>query len=247
MSNHNGDVSSLFIRSNFDNDVSVAITRKQLHNELLTRLRDLIITGQIKEGTKIPEKELCDYFGISRTPLREALKVMAFEGLISLTHNRGATVRPLTLNDLREVFPIYAHLEVLAGELACKRLTNEEIDDLLHMHDKLVTLYDEDKFSQYIAMDELVHMRIESASSNPVLLRILQAVSGRVRRARYLVRAPRDRLKAAVEEHGRIMTALRDRDCDSLSQAIKIHVDNSFRFFEKALSDPADMNGVMAN
>lgn len=247
MSNRNDGVSSLLPGSRFDNDVSVAITRRQLHSELLTRLRDLIITGKIEGGAKIPEKELCDHFGISRTPLREALKVMAFEGLISLTHNRGATVRPLSLGDLQEVFPIYAHLEALAGQLACKRLTDEEIDDLLLMHDKLVVLYDEDKYPQYMALDELVHMRIEMASSNPVLLRMLQAVSGRVRRARYLVRAPRERQRAALDEHGCIMKALRDRDCESLSRAIKLHVDNSFRFFEDALSASTEMDDILAN
>lgn len=247
VSNQNDGVSSFLTESGFNNNDSVAITRRQLHSELLTRLRELIIVGKIKDGAKVPEKELCDYFGISRTPLREALKVMAFEGLISLTHNRGATVRPLTTNDLREVFPIYAHLEVLAGQLACQRLTDEEINDLLLLHDKLVALHEEDRFPQYVAMDELVHMRIEKASSNPVLLRMLQAVSGRVRRARYLVRAPRQRQKEALEEHGRIMKALRSRDCESLSQAIKIHVDNSFRFFEESLSAAADVNSVLAN
>lgn len=247
MSNRDDGVSSLLMKSGFDNNVSVAITRRQLHNELLARLRDLVITGKIKEGAKIPEKELCDYFGISRTPLREALKVMAFEGLISLTHNRGATVRSLTLKDLREVFPIYAHLEALAGQLACKHLTDGDLDDLQIMHEKLGALYDEDKFPQYVEVDELVHARIEAASSNPILLRMLQAVSGRVRRARYRVPAPRERMEETLDEHGRIMTALRDRDCESLARAIKLHVDNSFRFFEEALSASADVNGVLAN
>jgi DNA-binding GntR family transcriptional regulator len=215
---------------------AVAITRRHLHNELLTRLREFIITGKIKDGAKVPEKELCDYFGISRTPLREALKVMAFEGLVSLTHNRGATIRPVTISDLREVFPIYCHLEALAGQLACERLTNEDISDLMVMHEQLAALYDEDKFPQFVEMDELVHARIETAASNAVLLRMLRVVSGRVRRVRYMVRAPRERQKAALEEHGRIMNSLRDRDSASLSRAIKVHVDNSFRFFEGTLA-----------
>jgi DNA-binding GntR family transcriptional regulator len=247
VSGHNGAVSNqnegvpsyLSDITGLDNSDSVAITRRQLHNELLTRLREFIITGKIKDGAKIPEKELCDYFGISRTPLREALKVMAFEGLISLTHNRGATVRPITVNDLREVFPIYAHLEALAGQLACKRLTKEEIDDLLLMHDELVILGDNYEYREYIAKDELVHMRIETASSNPVLLRMLQVVSGRVRRVRYAVPAPKKRQKEALEEHGRIMSALRKRDSDSLSQEMKLHICNSFRFFEDSLTAPA--------
>jgi DNA-binding GntR family transcriptional regulator len=248
VSDQNDHVSSFLSGSSgTDNADPLGITRRQLHSELLTRLREFIIIGKIKDGAKVPEKELCDYFGISRTPLREALKVMAFEGLISLTHNRGATVKPVTLSDLREVFPIYAQLEDLAGQLACKRLTNKELDSLMMLHDELETLIEQDKFQQYVAKDELVHLRIEAAASNPVLLRMLQVVSARVRRVRYAVKPTRERQKAALEEHGRIITALRDRDCEALSRAIKLHLDNSFRFFESALSASAETNRALAN
>lgn len=246
MSNVNDGISSFVSGvSDFENTNSIGITRRQLHNELLTRLREFIITGKIENGAKIPEKELCDYFGISRTPLREALKVMAFEGLISLTHNRGATVRPITISDLREIFPIYAHLEALAGELACKKLSDAEIDELMLLHDKLVELSDEDKFPQFLALDELVHARIEMAASNPVLLRMLQVVSGRVRRVRHLVYAPQARQKEALEEHGRIMKALRHRDCEALADAIKDHVNKSYQFFEESIAKPARMNDAV--
>jgi DNA-binding GntR family transcriptional regulator len=115
------------------------------------------------------------------------------------------------------------------------------------LHDELETLIDQDKFQQYIAKDELVHSRIEAAASNPVLLRMLQVVSARVRRVRYAVRPTRERQKAALDEHGRIMTALRERDCDALSRAIKVHLDNSFRFFEASLLASPDVNGALAN
>lgn len=243
MSDQNDRVSS-FLAGSFGADSinSLGITRRQLHSELLTRLREFIIMGKIEDGAKIPEKELCDHFGISRTPLREALKVMAFEGLISLTHNRGATVRPVTLDDLKEVFPIYAQLEELAGQLACTRLTNKEIENLLMLHGELETLVEQDTYQQYVAKDEMVHLRIEAAASNPVLLRMLQVVSARVRRVRYAVRATRERQRAALEEHGRIMSALRDRDSEAISSSIRNHLDNTFRFFEASLSASGHAN-----
>lgn len=247
VSDQNDHVSSFLSGdSGTDSVDSLGITRRQLHSELLTRLREFIITGKIEDGAKIPEKELCDYFGISRTPLREALKVMAFEGLISLTHNRGATVRPVTLSDLREVFPIYSQLEELAAQLACDRLTNKEIDNLLMLHDELETLIEQDTYQQYVAKDEMVHLRIEAAASNPVLLRMLQVVSARVRRVRYAVQATRERQREALEEHGRIMTALRNRNGDALSRAIKVHLDNSFQFFEASLLASTDTNRALA-
>ncbi|MEJ2118706.1 MAG: GntR family transcriptional regulator, partial [Alphaproteobacteria bacterium] len=125
-----------------DPNQSPPIARNHLHGELLKRLRDLIVNGDIAPGAKVPERELCDMFGVSRTPLREALKVLAHDGLIALHHNRGATVSPLTLQEVEEVFPVYARLDALAGQLACSRLTDMEIADLRDLHRKLKTLYE---------------------------------------------------------------------------------------------------------
>lgn len=217
-------------------EFSHIITRKQLHSELLSRLREFIISGKIKDGAKVPEKELCDHFGISRTPLREALKVMAFEGLVCLNHNRGATVKPLTVADLKEVFPIYSHLAALAGELACKRLSDVELEALLDMHQKLTGLCREDQFNQFVAIDDLVHSRIERASGSPSLLRVLRVVSGRIRRVRFSVHASQERLTVVLAEHERIMVNLKNRNAAELYKAIKDHTESSFRFYKATIS-----------
>ncbi|MEL7544592.1 MAG: GntR family transcriptional regulator, partial [Pseudomonadota bacterium] len=91
------------------------IVRRSLHDELIERMRALITDGSLTPGEKVPEKALCAQFGVSRTPLREALKVLAHEGLVELIPNRGATVARLTVEDLDEVFPIMGALEALAG------------------------------------------------------------------------------------------------------------------------------------
>ncbi len=221
---------------------NVAITRKHLHDELLTRLREFIISGKIRSGEKIPEKELCAIFGVSRTPLREALKVMAFEGLISLTHNRGATVRPVTFADLAEIFPIYMRLEILAGELACERLDRADLDEMLKLHDQLAVLCRQDRFSQYAVIDDLIHTKIETAAANPILLQLLRLVSGRVRRARLSVQASQKRLAVSFSEHDRIMAALQRRDSAELSAAIRDHLESSFKFFKGSLAPGQSTN-----
>src|SRR5437773_9309397 len=101
-----------------------------LHGEILGRLRDYLVEGNIPEGHRIPERQLCEMLGISRTPLREALKVLASEGLIDLLPNRGARVRHLSEQDLGELFDIMGGLEGLAGRLACENITNEEIAEI---------------------------------------------------------------------------------------------------------------------
>src|SRR5437867_7965481 len=110
------------------------ITRRSLHNELVERLRDMIGTGALTSGEKIQEMALCRRFGVSRTPLREALKVLASEGIVTLQPHRGATVASLSAPELEEVFPVMGALESLAGEIACRRITDQEIAEIAALH-----------------------------------------------------------------------------------------------------------------
>lgn len=94
---------------------STPIARRSLHDEVVTRLRDAIVEGRLQAGERIPELELCQQFGVSRTPLREALKVLAAEGLVELTQHRGATVKLLTAKDVRDMLDLMGVLEEDAG------------------------------------------------------------------------------------------------------------------------------------
>lgn len=217
-----------------DGELASPISRRQLHDELLVRLRDYIIEGALPDETKIPEKELCERFGVSRTPLREALKVLAFEGLVVLNHNRGAVVKTLSLEDLDEAFPIYSRLEALAGELACKRLTQPEIDELRRLHDQMVASFRRGDVTSALAVNEQIHMGIQTGSRNGNLLQLLSYVSGRVRRARRTLSYPRDALNAAMTDHERMMAALERRDPQRFSGAIREHIENTFKVLKDA-------------
>src|SRR5579859_6019449 len=105
-----------------------------LHDEILSRLRDHIVEGNIPDGGRVPERQLCEMLGISRTPLREALKVLAAEGLIELLPNRGARVRQLSERDLAELFDVMGGLEALAGRLACETISDAEIAEIERLH-----------------------------------------------------------------------------------------------------------------
>src|ERR1700761_9470863 len=99
--------------------ISVVIPRKPLHNELASLLRTMIFKGELRPGNRISEQRLCTRFGVSRTPLREALKVLSAEGLVHLLPNKGATVVRVTRKEVEEIIPILGTLEALAGEMAC--------------------------------------------------------------------------------------------------------------------------------
>src|SRR2546429_7540882 len=112
-----------------------------LHDEILTRLRDHIVEGNIPDGGRVPERQLCEMLGISRTPLREALKVLASEGLVELLPNRGARVRQLSERDLAELFDVMGGLEALAGRLACENITDAEIAEIERLHYDMYAFY----------------------------------------------------------------------------------------------------------
>src|SRR5437762_11155436 len=108
-----------------------------LHDEILTRLRDHIVEGNIPDGGHVPERQLCEMLGVSRTPLREALKVLASEGLVDLQPNRGARVPTLSEQDIRDLFDLVAGLEAMAGRLACETITDAEIAEIEALHHEL--------------------------------------------------------------------------------------------------------------
>src|ERR1700748_32451 len=112
-----------------------------LHDEILTRLRAHIVEGSTRDGGRIPERQLCEMLGISRTPLREALKVLAAEGLVELLPNRGARVRQLSEQDIAELFDIMGGLEGLAGRLACENITDSEIAEIERLHYEMYGFY----------------------------------------------------------------------------------------------------------
>ena len=104
-----------------------ASARRNLHEQTADQIRIMILEGLVRPGARMSEKELCDRFEVSRTPVREALKALATEGLVTITPNRGATVTQITLDELADVFPILGALEALAGELAVERMSDRQI------------------------------------------------------------------------------------------------------------------------
>ena len=123
----------------------------------LLRLRDYVVEGNIPEGGRVPERQLCEMLGISRTPLREALKVLASEGLIDLLPNRGARVRQLSQRNLEELFDMMAGLESLAGRLACEVITDEEIAEIERLHYEMYGYYLHRDMHNYFQVNQRIH------------------------------------------------------------------------------------------
>ena len=207
-------------------NLTESIKRPTLHEELVERLRDLVVEDALKPGEKVPEKDLCASFGVSRTPLREALKVLASEGLVTLTPNRGASVTAVTAEDLQEVFPVMGALEALSGELACEKISDAEIADIARSHREMIAHYKARRLPEYFAANEAIHSAILKAARNETLSAQHRMLSARVRRARYLANMTRERWDRAVAEHEEILAALQARDGGKLGMILKQHLRN---------------------
>ena len=203
---------------------SSAIVRRSLHDELVDRVGRLIVDGRLSPGQKVPEKELCARFGVSRTPLREALKVLAAEGLVTLSPNRGAAVSEVTEADLDEVFPVMGVLEALAGELAAARITEKELARIRNWHAAMLKHFAVRDLAGYFALNEKIHDAIFAAARNETLSAQYRQLAARVRRVRYVAKMS-DRLwTKSVGEHEQMVAALEARDGRRLAAVLKRHL-----------------------
>lgn len=200
------------------------IARSGLHDEVVRRLRDLIAEGELMPGARIPERDLCKRFGISRTPLREALKILATEGLVDLQHNRGATVSRLTPQAVDDMFQVMEVLEGLAGELACARIDEAGIVAIEALHKQMCLHHAQQALPDYFRVNQRIHERIVEAAANPVLSNMYRGLSLRIRRARYLANLSQERWDQAMDEHGQILAALKARDARQAGRLLREHL-----------------------
>ncbi|WP_366824782.1 GntR family transcriptional regulator [Bosea sp. (in: a-proteobacteria)] len=199
-----------------------------LHEGLLVALRDFIVEGSLADGARVPERALCERFNISRTPLREALKVLAAEGLIELLPNRGARIRQLSPEDVRELFDVMGGLEALAGRLACERISEAEIAEIERMHHEMYRFYLRREMHGYFHCNQAIHQMIVAAAGNAMLAATYAGLAGRIRRVRYSANLAkdRDRWGEAMREHEVILDALRRRAGAELSEILFLHLRN---------------------
>ena len=208
------------------NTAEKQLKRRSLHEELADAIRGLIMSGELATGQKVPEKELCDMYGVSRTPLREALKVLATDGLLTLEPNRGAWVSKITEEDLEEDFPVMGAREALAGDLACGKITDAEIDQVARLHDEMMDHYANRRLREYFVTNQQIHETILTAARNQALAAQYRALTARVRRFRYIANMSDERWKRATDEHVLILEHLRNRDGKALSEVLRYHVQN---------------------
>ena len=207
-----------------DSRIDGPLARPALAVELTDRLRRMIMEGELMPGEKIPERLLTERFGVSRTPIREAIKVLAHEGFVTLLPNRGAVVAAQSLAELAELFPLVAVLEGLAGELAATRATDAEIAAIDEETIRLRVAYEDRDRPAYFEINQAIHTAILAAARNPTLVQHHAMLARRVYRARYQANLTPERWLAATTEHEAIAAALRERAGEQLRHLLRQHL-----------------------
>jgi DNA-binding GntR family transcriptional regulator len=178
---------------------SQTLVRPALHQELVEKLRDMIVDGSLAGGEHIDERHLCESFGVSRTPFREALMVLAAEGLVELIPRRGARVMALAPEQIRELLEVLGGLEALAGELACARASAEEIATIETKHAAMRARYDAGDMLTYFKINESIHDAIVAAAHNTTLAAQHRRLRARVLHELFLPNIRSARWSAALD------------------------------------------------
>lgn len=197
-----------------------------LHERAADTLRNMIIEGDILPGSRMPEMELCEMLGISRTPLREALKVLAAEGLLVLAPQRGAMVTEPDIKQLDATIEAIAHLEAAAGRIACERASDQEIMSLATLQDHMIQAAADGNARRYFRINQEFHASIVKMSGNPVLIEMHMRVGAHLKRLRYqkMGQISEDLRTTFIGEHGGIVKALKTRDVEAVSREILTHL-----------------------
>jgi DNA-binding GntR family transcriptional regulator len=200
------------------------LARQRLHDTVIEHLRSFIIEGTLGAGTKLNERELCETLGISRTPLREALKVLAAEGLIEISPNRGASVARMSELEIREAFELMSGLEAFAGELACERITADELDEIKALHYAMVVCKNQNDLPGYYQRNRAIHDMINLAARNSALRQTYMALNWRIQALRFRSNLQTPKWDRAVHDHEQMIQALEARDGKRLSAILRQHL-----------------------
>lgn len=221
------------------------ILSQALYLQVADRLRDQIYKHELKPGDAIDEMVLCERYGISRTPLREALKVLSSEGLIELIPRRGSFVRSMDMAELNELFPMMAVLEGLCARGAVENCSAPELERLQQMHAELERLAEAGDIDAYYELNFVFHQAVQDLSGNKWLQRIIGDLRKVLRLARHMQLTIPGRLSASIEEHRQIMTAFENHDPEMADRNMQEHLIKQWNsLIEKENSEEKNQKGT---
>lgn len=187
-------------------------------------LRERIVQGLLAPGARLSERYLCELMGVSRTPLREALRLLAAEGLVHLQPNRGAQVVALSEQDIREAFEVIGGLEAMASRLACERASQAEIAEIQALTYEMMASHARRDLPSYYRLNHAIHEKMSLAAHNRLLNQVYEAQNARIQHLRFASNEDRAKWDQAMTEHVAMAEALAARDADRLAAIMRQHL-----------------------
>lgn len=206
-----------------------------LRDVVFNTLRNAILTGELSPGERLMEIKLADKLGVSRTPIREAIRKLELEGLVVNTPRKGAEVANISAEDLRDVLEVRRSLEVLAIRLACDKMTEETLELLHENIDAFKHSINAKATSDIASVDVSFHDIIYKSTGNNRLIQILNNISEQMYRYRFEYIKNKEAWNRLVEEHMNIYEAIKNRDKDLAVKSILLHIDNQERDIRKKM------------
>jgi DNA-binding GntR family transcriptional regulator len=215
-----------------------------LSSLIAARLRERIVTDEMPGGTRIRERTLAAELSVSRTPLREALKILAADGLVTLLPNRGAIVAQPSREENEERLELLAELEGFAGRKAAITASADEISEIRALHHEMLAAFERRDRRTYFHLNQRIHELIVAAARNRALSAAHEHLNHQLYRYRFRSSANPAHWKTAVEEHGQIVAALSARDGAALGALLQAHASSTWRQLSQVEADPPAPNGA---
>jgi DNA-binding GntR family transcriptional regulator len=213
------------------------IPRRSLQAEVVSRLREEIVEGIWEPGMRLQERVLCERYGVSRSPLREACRVIAAEGLLELQPNRGAVVTRPTMTDAIENMEIITALQTLAIRRACQNASDEQLAQIEKIHRKMREYSERNEIVPFFELNNDVHDAIVNASGNSALVSMHEHAELHITRLQKLSGAREADPALAMAEHEAFVSALMRRDAATASAALETHLNTVTAEIRKRISE----------
>ncbi|MBU1395206.1 MAG: GntR family transcriptional regulator [Gammaproteobacteria bacterium] len=199
-------------------------THIRLSEQLGEAIEERIVTGQYRPGMRLDEQILATEFGVSRTPVREALIQLATAGLVEMRPRRGAIVPKTDPARLCEMFEVMAELEALCGKLAARRISPAGLEQLIAAHQACLEARESGDTDQYYRLNEVFHHLIYAASQNTFLANQASALHRRLRPYRRLQLRVRNRMSVSFQEHQAVVEAIQAGDGEAAAESLRAHI-----------------------
>lgn len=219
-------------------------TSKATAERIAAILRDRIVKGEFAPLDRLVERRLSAELDVSRTPVREALKLLEADGLVEITLHRGALVSMFGPEEAVHLFDVISSLESLAAQRLAETITTDGLQRLEDLHGTMLDQFRSDRISDYFDTNTLIHDFIVTGSGNPIVIETHCRLIARARRGRFMAIMNRDRLEQAVGEHETLMQAFRSRDPDKAAEVWKIHLRHTGETLAEVLSRQSDPSGA---